>query len=149
QLLLDVGEATRTSLPGSIQALVHSRMDRLAASDKAALQAAAVLGQRFGADALRHLIEAPGYDCAPLVEHFLVRPEGSEFMFCHALIRDGAYASLLHARRRRLHARAAEWFAGRDEPLAAEHFDRADDPRAATAYLGAGEALVSQYRFPA
>jgi class 3 adenylate cyclase/tetratricopeptide (TPR) repeat protein len=149
QLLLDVGEATRASLPGSIQALVHSRMDRLAVADKAALQAAAVLGQRFQLDALRHLLESPGYDCAVLVEHFLVRPEGSELMFCHALIRDGAYASLLHARRRRLHARAAEWFAPQDEPLAAEHFDRADDPRAAEAYLSAGESCIAQFRYPA
>ena len=149
QLLLDVGEATRASLPGSIQALVHSRMDRLAAADKAALQAAAVLGQRFHLDALRHLLESPGFDCARLVEHFLVRPEGSELMFCHALIRDGAYASLLHARRRRLHARAAEWFARHDPALAAEHFDRADDPRAPAAYLDAGRALAAQFRFAA
>ncbi len=151
QLLLDVGEAAhaQSSLPGSIQALVHTRMDRLASADKAALQAAAVLGQRFAADALRHLIEQPGYDCRVLVEQFLVRPDGSEFMFCHALIRDGAYASLLHARRRKLHARAGEWFGARDIALAAEHFDRADDARAAAAYLDAAEALVAQFRFPA
>ncbi len=129
QLLLDVGEAAHASLPGSIQALVHTRMDRLAAADKAALQAAAVLGQRFALDALRNLIEQRGYECRVLVEQFLVRPDGSEFMFCHALIRDGAYASLLHARRRRLHARAGEWFDARDLVLAAEHFDRADDAR--------------------
>ncbi|HEX4234135.1 MAG TPA: adenylate/guanylate cyclase domain-containing protein [Caldimonas sp.] len=149
QLLLDLGEATQASLPGSIQALVHTRMDRLAGHDKAALQAAAVLGQRFAVDALRHLVEAPAYDCRVLVEQFLVRADGSEFMFCHALIRDGAYASLLHARRRRLHARAGEWFAARELALAAEHFDRADDARAAPAYLSAGDALAAQFRFPA
>ena len=68
QLLLEVGEATRSTLPGSIQALVHSRMDRLPTADKAALQAAAVLGQRFHADALGHVLESPGYDCKVLVE---------------------------------------------------------------------------------
>jgi len=149
QLLLDVGEAAQASLPGSIQALVHTRMDRLEAADKAALQAAAVLGQRFALDALRHLIEQPGYDCRVLVEHFLVRPDGGEFMFCHALIRDGAYASLLHARRRRLHARAGEWFGARDLALAAEHFDRAEDERAARAYLAASDALAAQFRYQA
>ena len=143
QLLLDAGEAAQTSLPGSIQALVHTRMDRLAGEDKAALQAAAVLGQRFATDALRHLLDRAGYDPRLLVENFLVRADGGEFMFCHALIRDGAYASLLHKRRRVLHARAAEWFAvARRCALAAEHFDRADDPRAAAAYLDAGEALA-------
>ena len=63
QLLLNAGEAAQSSLPGSIQALVHARMDRLASDDKAALQAAAVLGQRFSVDALRHLLDDPAYDC--------------------------------------------------------------------------------------
>ena len=75
QLLLDVGEAAQASLPGSIQALVHTRMDRLAAADKAALQAAAVLGQRFALDALRHLIEQPGVRL-PRAGRALPRPPG-------------------------------------------------------------------------
>jgi len=146
QLLLDAGAAAQTSLPGSIQALIHTRMDRLAADDKAALQAASVFGQRYTLEALRHLIDRPGYDCRSLIEGFLVRVDGGELMFCHALISDGAYASLLHKRRRALHARAAEWFASRDVVLAAEHFDRADDPRAASAYLDASAALTEQFR---
>jgi class 3 adenylate cyclase/tetratricopeptide (TPR) repeat protein len=146
QLLLNAGQTAQSSLPGSIQALVHTRMDRLAPRDKLALQAAAVFGQRFTVEALRHLIEEPAYDGALLIENFLVRADGSELMFCHALIRDGAYGSLLHKRRRALHARAAEWFLSRDLVLAAEHFDRADDPRAAAAYLAASDAVASQYR---
>ena len=146
QLLLDAGAAAQASLPGSIQALVHTRMDRLAANDKAALQAAAVFGQRYTLEALRQLLDQPDYDCRLLVENFLVRADGGEFMFCHALIRDGAYGSLLHKRRRALHARAAEWFSGRDPVLAAEHFDRADDPRAAASYLEAGASLSEQFR---
>ena len=149
QLLLDAGAAAQTSLPGSIQALVHTRMDRLAGEDKAALQAASVLGQRFAMEALRHLLDRAGYDPRLLVENFLVRADSGEFMFCHALIRDGAYASLLHKRRRVLHARAAEWFASRDGVLAAEHFDRADDPRAAAAYLDASVTIAEQFRHAA
>lgn len=149
QLLLSAGEAAQSSLPGSIQALVHARMDRLAGDDKIALQSAAVLGQRFAADALRHLLDNPGYDSRLLVENFLVRPDGSELMFCHALIRDGAYESLLHKRRRVLHGRAAEWFASRDLVLAAEHFDRGEDPRAAQAYLAAGNSVAAQFRHAA
>jgi len=149
QLLLDAGAAAQTSLPGSIQALVHTRMDRLAGEDKAAMQAASVLGQRFAIEALRHLLDRAGYDPRLLVENFLVRADSGEFMFCHALIRDGAYASLLHKRRRALHARAAEWFASRDSVLAAEHFDRADDPRAAAAYLEASLTLSEQFRHAA
>ena len=65
QLLLNAGEAAQSSLPGSIQALVHTRMDRLAAADKFALQAAAVLGQRYTVEALRHLIDDAGLRLPP------------------------------------------------------------------------------------
>jgi len=37
----------------TIRGLVQARLDRLAAADRAALQAAAVLGQRFSVAALR------------------------------------------------------------------------------------------------
>ena len=147
QLMLNSGQAAQADLPGSIQALVHTRMDRLAPSDKSAMQAAAVLGQLYSLDALRHLIEDPAYDCSVLVEQFLVRRHGSELQFCHALIRDGAYASLLHSRQRRLHARAAEWFEAHDVALAAEHFERAGDPRATAAYLAASDAAARQFRY--
>ena len=146
QLLLSAGETVQAHLPGSIQALVHARMDRLAAADKAALQAAAVLGQRYTIDALRHLTDDAVSDCRLLIEQFLVRADGAELLFCHALIRDGAYASLLHSKRRLLHARAAEWFQPIDPALAAEHFDRAEDARAPLAYLAASTGLVAQYR---
>ncbi len=148
QLMLNAGQAGQTLLPGSIQALVHARMDRLAPLDKTAMQAAAVLGQRYTLDALRHLIKDPSYDCGLLVEQFLVRRDGGELQFCHALIRDGAYASLLHSRQRRLHTRAAEWFHSSDVALAAEHFDRAGEPRAAGAYLAASNAAAAQFRYP-
>ena len=147
QLLLNAGERGSPDLPGSIQALVHARMDRLPQADKSALQAAAVLGQRYTLEVLRHLLDHPTYDCRALTENFLVRAEGPDFRFCHALIRDGAYASLLHSRRRLLHGRAAEWFAERDPVLAAEHFDRAGDSRAAAAYLSASAVLAGQSRY--
>lgn len=149
QLLLNAEGAALDNLPGTIQALVLARMDRLEPAHKSALQAAAILGQRFSLDALRHLVEDPAYDCATLAEHFLVRPEGAEYLFCHALIRDGARESLLKSRRKQLHARAAAWFEGRDQVLAAEHFDRADSPQTAPAYLAASEAEAAQSRYDA
>jgi len=146
QLLLNAGEAAQSSVPGSIQALVHTRMDRLLPADKFALQAAAVLGQRYSLDALRHLVENPLYDCRVMVEQFLVHPDGPEFMFSHALIRDGAYASLLHAKRRRLHVRAAEWFGATDAVLSAEHLELGEHPGAAAAFLEASRSASKQYR---
>jgi class 3 adenylate cyclase/tetratricopeptide (TPR) repeat protein len=147
QLLLNADEAGQASLPGSIQSLIHARLDRLAPADKQAVQAAAVLGQRFALDALRHLIEDPTYDCGTLIAHFLIRPEEDGFLFSHALIRNGVYESLLRTRRRQLHARAAQWFASRDRVLAAEHWDRAEDSRAAAAYLAASESEAARFRY--
>jgi len=147
QLLLNADEAGQASLPGSIQSLVHARLDRLDPADKQAVQAAAVLGQRFSLDALRHLIEDPSYDCGTLIAHFLVRPEEDGYLFSHALIRNGVYESLLRARRRQLHARAAQRFEASDPVLAAEHWDRAEDPRAASVYLAAAESEAARFRY--
>jgi class 3 adenylate cyclase/tetratricopeptide (TPR) repeat protein len=136
------------AVPPTIQTAVLARLDRLPAHDKAALQAAAVIGQRFPLDLLRHLIGDPDYVPAAPVARDLLRGDdpGDEMMFTHALIRDGAYASLLHASRRELHRKAAHWYAGRDPALCAEHLDRAEDARAADAYLAAARAEASAMR---
>ncbi|MGH6902594.1 MAG: adenylate/guanylate cyclase domain-containing protein, partial [Geminicoccaceae bacterium] len=145
--LLRHAEQSSAGVPGSVQSLVQARIDQLAAADKQALQAAAILGQRFALDPLRHLIDNPNYACTGLVERFLVRPVGDDFLFAHALIRDAVYDTLLKARRRELHRRAAEWFAGRDLVLRAEHLDRAEDPVAPQAYLEAARAQAADYRY--
>ena len=145
QLLRSAGEALRDALPGSIQALVLARLDRLAPTDKAAVQAASVLGQRFELDAWHALVEAPRLQ--PLVEAGLLRPDDAAAQFVHALIRDGAYASLLKTRRRALHQRAAAWYAARDAGLHAEHLALADSPLAAAAFGTAARAELERYRY--
>jgi class 3 adenylate cyclase/tetratricopeptide (TPR) repeat protein len=146
QLLHGAEEASESAIPGSVQSIVLTRMDNLEPDDQLALQAASVLGQRFSVDVLQYLINAPEYDCRGLVKHFLVRPEGSGFLFAHALVRDGVYSSLLKGRRASLHRRAAEWYASRDLALRAEHLDRAEDEGAAAAYLQAAQDEASAYR---
>lgn len=146
QLLLNAGNEDVTSLPGSVQALVQARMDRLQPTDKAALQAAAVWGPRVPLAAIRHLLADPDYDAQPLVDQFLLHPDDDALVFNHALVRDGAYASLLLSRRRQLHALAAEWVEPRDAALAGEHFERAEDPRATGAYLRAARDLAVQFQ---
>ncbi len=147
QLLHNAEEGALTEVPGSIQSLVLARMDRLEHHDKQALQAASVLGQRFAPDALRSLLEDMAYDGKALVEHYLIRPEGDGYLFAHALIQEGVYSSLLQARKRELHRRAADWFADHDPLLYAEHLDRADDPKAPKAYLEAAEGQAGLYHF--
>lgn len=137
------------AVPASIQSVVLARLDRLPPADKRALQAAAVIGQRFSLDLLRALIGNASYDAAEPADRDLVHPAGDEpgvFVFSHALIRDGAYASLLHSARRELHRAAAAWFAERDVVLHARHLDRAEYPGAAEAYLAAAHAETAALR---
>jgi class 3 adenylate cyclase/tetratricopeptide (TPR) repeat protein len=147
QLLRYAEDSASAGIPGSVQNLVQARMDRLQPPDKMALQAASIFGQRFSLEALRFLIERPDYSCTGPAEHFLVRPHVGEFLFAHALIRDGVYESLLRARRRELHRRAAQWFAGRDAVLHAEHLDRAEAPEAARAYFDAARAQAGEHHY--
>ena len=146
QLLLSVKKGVSENVPDSIKSLVLSRMDQLSKEDKQALQAASVLGQRFDLDDLRYLMEQPTYQCGELVERHLVRPEGSLHLFAHALIQEGAYASLLKRQRTALHLRAAEWYSGRDPVLYAEHLDHAGDELASKAYLDAATEQAKLYR---
>ena len=146
QLLQNVAESASALVPDSIQSLVLARMDRLDPLDKRALQAASVFGQQFPPAALRHLLEEPGYDCEGLLRYQLIRPEGEDFLFAHALVRDGVYDSILTAPRTRLHLKAAEWFEGSDPVLRAEHLRMAEDPGAAMAYLAAARSELTKYR---
>ena len=146
QLLRSVEEAGELQVPGSVQSIVQARLDRLPASEKAVVQAASVLGQRFSLAALRNLIDDANYDCAKLVGHQLIQEQGEDYLFVHALVRDGVYGSLLRSRRNELHLAAADWFSENDLSLRAEHLERANHKSAAAAYLTAAEAQKKALR---
>ena len=134
-------------MPGTIQSLVQARLDLLDPADKTAVQAASVLGQRFTEGALAHLLGQASGAAEHLAVHHLVRRTGGEtFLFTHALIRDAVYDTLLKSRRRELHRLAADWYAGRDLVLHAEHLDRAEAAEAARAYLAAARSQTVEYR---
>jgi class 3 adenylate cyclase/tetratricopeptide (TPR) repeat protein len=139
QLLLVADRAGLDSVPDSIKSIVLARIDQLDRDDKKALRAASVLGQRFQLEAVRRLIGDPGYDCRELISHHLVYSDGPLFMFTHALIQGGIYASLLKKQRNELHRNAADWYRDRDSILQAEHLDRAGDSAAAEAYFRAAQ----------
>lgn len=145
--LLRSATAGHDSLPGSVRTLVVARADRLGAEDHDALQAAAVLGHRFAFAALRRVIGNEDYEPAALIEATLLRADGDELKFSHALFRDAIYESTLRSRRRDLHRRAADWFAASDPALRAEHLAAADDPGAAAAYIAAARAEQDALRF--
>ena len=144
--LLRAAQAGDESIPDSVQSLVWATLDRLLPGDRAAVQAASILGQRFTLEAMRHLLDDPNYQCVPLIEHRLVRPDGADYRFAHMLIQEGVYASLRPSRQRELHQRAAAWFAERDRRFHAEHLECAGDPAAARAYLTAAREQADDHR---
>ncbi len=147
QLLRNVGELAEGNVPGTIQGIVQARLDAIPARDRRALQAASVLGQRFSLAAVCALAGFDDYQPDRLLANALIRPVDGDYLFGHALIRDGTYASLLTERRTALHSRAASWFAERDALLYASHLDRADDTGAAEAYVKAGRELAARFRY--
>jgi hypothetical protein len=132
------GRRARAARP--IRALIHTRMDRLAAADKAARGRWGL--QRFAIDALRHLIEQPATTAVCWSSNFLRRPSASEFMFCCA-DPHGAYASLARAWRAGCtHApvtgsKPATWCSPRSTSTA--------PTRAPRRLPAAGEALAAQF----
>lgn len=145
--LLRAANAGHDSLPGSVRTLVLSRADRLRDQDHCALLAGAVLGQQFGLDALRHMLEDPEYQAGALIEAGLVIGEASELQFAHALFRDAVYESTLKSQRRDWHRKAASWFARRDMALHADHLAAAQDEGAAAAYVDAARAEQQALKF--
>jgi len=143
QLVCSGGDA-ESNLPTSVQSVVQARLDTLDAAEREAVRVASVLGQRFVLAALNHLLGAARWDPHRTLD--VLRTEGDDGVFAHALVHEAAYASLPRSERRTLHDKAALWFKGRDATLHAEHLDRADDPRAALAYLDAARQEAARHR---
>jgi len=136
-----------TTIPQTLQSLLHARLDRLGDA-KPVAQVAAVIGRTFDEAMLDEVLQTDGDNLSMqlnrLVESGLVLRRGSvpgRYMFKHALIQDAAYGSLLRDRRRDLHQRlgeALERRAGQDkgiEPaLLAHHFQQAGDTERAKSY---------------
>lgn len=145
--LLRSASAGQHTLPGSVRSLVLSRADSLSEQDHRALEAAAVLGQRTELATVRRMLEDESYEPEKLVATTLIRSDGVELEFAHALFRDAIYESTLKSHRRALHRVAADWYATRDLSLHAEHLAAADDDGAAEAYIKAAEAERTSLRY--
>ena len=112
------GDGRAEGLPDTVQAAIAARIDALPAPEKATLQRAAVLGDRFRVPALNELSEHPPESALPgLAARALVESREADedglYAFRHQLIRDVAYSSLTKAERARLHRRAADGVRGR------------------------------------
>jgi tetratricopeptide (TPR) repeat protein len=103
-------------VPATVQAVLAARIDRLPAEDKRLLQVASVVGKDVPFALLQAIADLSdgalraGLDCLQAAEFLYetsLYPE-VEYTFKHALTHDVAYQSLLHDRRRALHARIAD-----------------------------------------
>ena len=142
-------------IPDTVQAVVAARLDLLEPAEKAALQAAAVVGRIFWTGPVYDLIEEQP-DLRVLEDRDFIRRRGGsslegerEFAFKHAITREVAYQSLPKAKRALLHAAFAEWIeariGGRDEmaPMLALHYSAAVSPDVVDLAWGADQKRLN------
>jgi len=147
------------TIPDTVHAVVAARIDRLPPTERAALQAASVVGRTFWPSAVRHLLGGEEPDFGLLEERDLIRLASlssasgeREYAMKHALTRDVAYAGIAKARRARLHASLADWLAEgnapADElaPLLAYHYAEAVRPEDADLAWGEGGNELGRLR---
>jgi DNA-binding SARP family transcriptional activator len=145
---LESGEDALAAVPGSVEALIAARLDRLPPDERGVLERAAVVGREFPAAAVADLSEREvAEDLAALGERGLVRAaRRGGFRFHHVLIRDVAYAGITKERRSKLHERVAAWLdaaGGADDAIVGYHLEHAYALRAQLGPVDdAGRALA-------
>jgi len=143
--------------PPTVEALLASRLDRLAPRQLSVLRRAAVVGRRFTRPELADLtphaeVVQSERQLADLVERSLVHAREHVFAFHHVLVRDVAYRGIPKADRAELHELAARGLDRRNgaDELVGYHFEQAHryiselvpgDERAGSLGLMAGERL--------
>ena len=133
-------DVAEVAVPATVQAAIEARIDRLTVPAKRTLNAASVIGARFGAD----LLAALGIDAvvdellsAELIDQVRFTPS-PEYAFRHPLIRAVAYESQLKSDRAQWHRRLATAIQERgpgsaeeNAALIAEHLQAAGELHAA------------------
>jgi class 3 adenylate cyclase/tetratricopeptide (TPR) repeat protein len=116
-------------LPGTVQAILAARIDRLPPEEKSLLQSASVVGKNVPLAELRAIAGLAENDLAQGLAHL----QSSEFIyearlfpdveytFKHTLTHEVAYAGLLNERRRGLHAKIVDAIESLHPDALAEH----------------------------
>jgi hypothetical protein len=156
ELIRAAAEGKDKALPETVLAMVETRLGRLASEARRVLRAASVFGEVCWEGGVAVLLGGAmgatvvGEWLARLVEQeaLVMRPKSRfagerEFTFRHALLREGAYATLTEEDKRLGHCLAGEWLQqhGEADPMVlAGHFERGGEgTRAASYYLSASE----------
>ncbi len=116
-----VGDLAELAVPETLQSLISARLDALDPTDRALLQAGAVLGQTFTVDGLAEVVGDDPADVerrlASLARRELVvrdvdpRSVGrGQFAFVQSLVREVAYSTLARRDRKGRHLAAARYF---------------------------------------
>jgi adenylate cyclase len=128
------GRFADAAVPATLQATIGARIDRLGATAKKTLNAAAVIGTRFSPDLLRRLIDGLDLEALTTGEFVSEVPSSSsgDYAFCHPLIRTVAYESQLKSDRAQLHRLSAAHLeepesADENASLIAGHLEAAGD----------------------
>jgi class 3 adenylate cyclase/tetratricopeptide (TPR) repeat protein len=118
--------------PGTVQAVLAARIDRLAADEKRLLQTAAVIGKDVPGPLLQAIADVP----EDALKAGLARLQATEFLyvtslfpdveytFKHALTHEVAYGGVLQDRRRALHAQIVDAIERLHPERLAEHVER-------------------------
>jgi len=151
-------------VPPTVQAILASRIDRLAAAVKELLQTLAVLGREFRFELIKRVTANPQDELERVLselqlgEFIYEQPATGdiEYQFKHALTQEVSYSSVLGERRRILHERAAQaieelYAESLDDhlPDLARHYDRSGNVAKAIQYEGrAGQRAALQMAHP-
>jgi class 3 adenylate cyclase/tetratricopeptide (TPR) repeat protein len=137
-------------VPATVQAVLASRVDRLAPAEKELLQTLAVLGHEFSLTLVQRVTATSGDELEQMLSHLQLsefineQPAVGdiEYVFKHALTQEVAYNSVLGERRKVLHERTAaaleSLFVERlDDHLGelAHHYRRSSNNQKAVKYL--------------
>lgn len=159
ELIRAVAETASETLPETLIAMVHERLDALDPVARRILRAASAFGETFWVGGLERLLghSATGASVAHWLEVLaraeIVAPQRrsrfkghEEWAFRHALLREAAYASLIPEDKTVAHRAAGLWLeevGESDAGLLAEHFERGAEPgRAIMRYRMAAEAAL-------
>ena len=126
-------------VPHTLVGVLQARLDALVVPQRRALQLASVVGAVFWGDALASLDARAPSELQALCQRALALPheqsafsDTQEFAFCHHLLHEVTYGTVLKRDKREQHERAALWLEARSSGrgaefagLIAEHFERA------------------------
>jgi class 3 adenylate cyclase/tetratricopeptide (TPR) repeat protein len=151
-------QALRSS--DTVQAVITSRMDRLSLDEQMTLKVASVIGHVFTLGLLHAIhpvrpeISTLDADLTTLQQLDLIEQDSSTpeptYQFKQIITRDVVYNLIAFAQRRQVHRAIAHWYQQtypdrQDDfvSLLSYHFDKADDKRALTYFVRAGDLALT------